>query len=80
MGVIFIIMLAVVAIVAIESISDIYKTRIKVREKDSEAPSLAIMERIKRIEERICNLETIIVQSEREKQFKDLEKDSREQV
>ncbi|MBN1601754.1 MAG: hypothetical protein JW915_09105 [Chitinispirillaceae bacterium] len=76
MSVVFIIMFAVVAIVAIEKFSEIYQTRLKLRQKDSFIHDASELNRINRMEERIANLEAIIIKSEREKKFKDLEKDT----
>jgi len=73
MGVVFIVMLSVVAISAMGIFSDIYKTKMKAREKEASSLNPAVIDRINRIEERISNLETIIIKSEREREFKNLE-------
>ncbi|HEX3020221.1 MAG TPA: hypothetical protein VHP36_07955 [Chitinispirillaceae bacterium] len=75
MGVVFIVMVSVVAIVAMGIFSDAYKMHIKAREKETTELSSGLLNRINRIEERIANLETIIIKSEREKEFKNLEKE-----
>lgn len=75
MSVVLIVMLTGIAIVAMGIFSDLYKAQIKAREKAFTLNS-GLMERINRIEERIGNLETIIIKSEREKEFKNLEKES----
>ena len=56
---------AVVIIVAIGALSQIFKTRLKATVDKSEASVKNLAQRVAHLEDRICNLETIVVEKER---------------
>ena len=61
-----------VIIVAITTFGTLYRTRIKARTRQSNEISESISQRIERLEERMANLETIVLEKEKAKQFSDL--------
>lgn len=63
---------AAVIIVAITTFGTLYRTRIKARTRQSNEISESISQRIERLEERMANLETIVLEKEKAKQFSDL--------
>ena len=60
---------AVVIIVAISALSQIFRTRLKATEEKSEASTNSLVQRVTRLEDRIANLETIVVDKERAEKF-----------
>ncbi len=60
---------AVVIIVAISALSQIFRTRLKATEEKSEASTNNLVQRVTRLEDRIANLETIVVDKERAEKF-----------
>ncbi len=60
---------AVVIIVAISALSQIFRTRLKTSEEKSEASVKNLVQRVIRLEDRIANLETIVVDKERAQKF-----------
>ena len=64
---------AVVIIVAIGTFSEVYRTRLKAISKKSEELLADFSQRITRLESRMANLETIVLDKERTKPFSDLE-------
>ena len=64
---------AAVIIVAIGTFSEVYRTRLKAISKKSEKLLADFSQRITRLESRMANLETIVLEKERTKQFSDLE-------
>ena len=64
---------AVVIIVAIGAFSEVYRARLKAISKKSEELLEDFSQRITRLESRMANLETIVLEKERTKQFSDLE-------
>lgn len=65
---------AVVIIVAIGAVSEIYRSRISGKIKESEKFSETLLQRIARLEDRMANLETIVLEKEKSKRFSDLGK------
>jgi hypothetical protein len=63
---------AAVIIVAITTFGTIYRTRLKAGARQSNEISESLLERIDRLEERMANLETIVLEKEKAKQFSDL--------
>lgn len=63
---------AAVIIVAITTFGTLYRTRIKTGAQKSNATSESLLQRIDRLEERMANLETIVLEKEKAKQFSDL--------
>ena len=63
---------AVVLIVAIGAVSAVYSARIKVGSGKSEELIDSLSERVDRIEERMANLETIILDKEKTGKFENL--------
>ena len=63
---------AVVLIVAIGAVSAVYRARIKVGSGKSEELIDSLSERVDRIEERMANLETIILDKEKTGKFENL--------
>jgi hypothetical protein len=63
---------AAVIIVAITTFGAIFRTRIKSNTRQSDEASESLSRRIERLEERIANLETIVLEKEKAKQFSDL--------
>ena len=64
----------IVIIVAIGTFSEICKTRIRANEEESEESIKEISQHLSRLKDRVANLETIVLEKERNKQFSDLEK------
>jgi hypothetical protein len=65
----------IVLIVAIGTISEIYRARISADVKESKKYFENLSQRIARLEDRMANLETIVLEKERTKKFSDLEQD-----
>ena len=63
---------AIVIIVAIGTVSEIYRAKIRANAKESEKYSEALSQRIARLEDRMANLETIVLEKERSKKFDNL--------
>ena len=63
---------AAVIIVAITTFGTLYRTRLKAGTKQSHEVSESLLKRIDRLEERMANLETIMLEKEKSKQFSDL--------
>ena len=63
---------AVVIIVAIGTFSEIYRSRISANIKESKKFSESLLHRIARLEDRMANLETIVLEKEKSKRFSDL--------
>ena len=60
---------AVVIIVAISALSQIFRARLKATEEKSEASTNNLVQRVIRLEDRIANLETIVVDQEKAQKF-----------
>ena len=60
---------AIVIIVAISALSQIFRSRLKATEEKSEASTKNLVQRVTRLEDRIANLETIVVDKERAEKF-----------
>jgi len=63
---------AVVLIVAIGTVGEIYRSRFKTGSKAFERPIGELSKRIDLLEERMANLETIVLEREKEDRFNDL--------
>jgi hypothetical protein len=63
---------AAVIIVAITTFGTLYRARIKAKAKQSGETSDSLLQRMERLEERMANLETIVLEKEKAKQFSDL--------
>jgi hypothetical protein len=63
---------AIVIIVAIGSFAEIYRARLKAGTKDIEKLLEEQMKRMARVEERMANLETIVLEKDKEKRFERL--------
>lgn len=63
---------AAVIIVAITTFGALYRTRIKANARQSGEISGSTLQRIESLEERMANLETIVLEKEKAKQFSDL--------
>ena len=63
---------AAVIIVAIGAMSQIFKARLKATVDKSEASLNNLEQRVARLEDRIENLETIVVEKERDQRFAEL--------
>ncbi|MBW2410392.1 MAG: hypothetical protein JRF72_11385 [Deltaproteobacteria bacterium] len=63
---------AAVIIAAITTFGTIYRARIKANAHQSDENTEALLQRIERLEERIANLETIVLEKEKARQFSDL--------
>ncbi len=63
---------AAVIIVAITTFGTLYRARIKAKANQSGETSDSLIQRIERLEERMANLETIVLEKEKAKQFSDL--------
>jgi len=63
---------AAVIIVAITTFGTLYRTRLKAGAQQSNETSESLLQRIDRLEERMANLETIVLEKEKAKQFSDL--------
>ncbi len=60
---------AVVIIVAISALSQIFRARLKATEEKSAASEKNLVQRVTRLEDRIANLETIVVDQEKAQKF-----------
>ncbi len=60
---------AIVIIVAISALSQIFRTRLKATEAKSAASEKNLVQRVTRLEDRIANLETIVVDQEKAQKF-----------
>jgi hypothetical protein len=63
---------AVVIIVAIGTISEIYRSKLKANANKSEKFYDSTAQRIARLEDRMANLETIVLEKEKAKKFSDM--------
>ena len=63
---------ALVIIVAISALSQIFRARLKATEEKSETSVKNLVQRVARLEDRIGNLETILVDQERAHKFSSL--------
>ena len=63
---------AAVIIVAITTFGTLYRARIKAGAHQSNETTESLLQRIERLEERMANLETIVLEKEKAKQFSDL--------
>jgi len=63
---------AIVIIVAIGVLSEMYKVRLKTSLRESEGNFKNISQRTARLEERMANIETLVLDKERQKDFRDL--------
>jgi len=63
---------AIVIIVAIGAIREIYRARWKATAKETEASFQKFAERMANLEERLANLETIILEQEKSRKFSEL--------
>lgn len=63
---------AIVIIVAIGTISEIYRSRIKANAGKAEASFQKLIERMASLEERMANLETIVLEQEKRRKFSEL--------
>ena len=63
---------AAAIIVAITTFGAIYRARINANAHKSNETSETLLQRIDRLEERMANLETIVLEKEKAKQFSDL--------
>ncbi len=63
---------AVVMIVAIVALSEIYRARLKTQSKQSAAAFDELAARIARIEDRIANIETIVVDRQKSEPFAEM--------
>lgn len=64
---------AIVIIVAIGVLSEMYKVRLKASLRKSEEYFEKLSQRTARLEERMANIETIMLDKERQKDFRDLD-------
>lgn len=65
-------MIMIVLIVAIAAASKMYRARLKAHVEKSEGFFQELTQRIDRLEERMANIETIVLEKERAKKFSDL--------
>ena len=63
---------AAVIIVAIVTFGGIYQSQIKARRKITDERFNELLDRLDRLEERMANLETLVLEKEKAKQFSDL--------
>lgn len=63
---------AIVAIVAIVTLSEMYRARLKTGLRKSEERFEDLSQRMGRLEERMSNIETIVVDREKQDHFRDL--------
>ena len=63
---------AIVIIVAIGTLSEIYRTRLKANSAKMEESYQKLVQRIASLEERMANLETIVIEKEKSRKFSDL--------
>ena len=64
---------AVVIIVAIGTISEVYRSKLKAEASKSQEVFDNIAQRVARLEDRMANLETIVLEKEKAKKFSGLE-------
>ena len=60
---------AVVIIVAIGTLSEVYRAKLKANADESDKIFEKMAQRIGRLEERMANVETIVLEKEKEKRF-----------
>jgi hypothetical protein len=65
-------MTAVVLIVAIGTLGGLYRTRLKANSQKADKDFKDLSRRVSRLEDRIANLETLVLEKEKSKQFSDL--------
>ena len=65
-------MTAVVLIVAIATFGGLYRTRLKVNSQKTNKDFEDLSQRVLRLEDRIANLETLVLEKEKSKQFSNL--------
>ena len=65
--------IAMVCMVAIGTISEIYRAKIKASASESEKILEKMAQRVGRLEERMANLETIVLEKEKAKRFSGIE-------
>ena len=65
-------MTAVVLIVAIATFGGLYRARLKANSQKTDKGFEDISSRVSRLEDRIANLETLVLEKEKSKQFSDL--------
>ena len=63
---------AIVIIVAIGTISEVYRSRLKAHSVKAEESYEKLVQRMVRLEERMANLETIVLESEKKRKFSEL--------
>jgi hypothetical protein len=63
---------AIVIIVAIGTLSEVYRARLKASSNKTEASMKNQDQRIARLEERLANLETIVLERERAEKFAEI--------
>jgi hypothetical protein len=63
---------AIVIIVAIGTLSEVYRARLKASANKTEASIKNHDQRMARLEERLANLETIVLEKERTEKFSEL--------
>ena len=63
---------AAVIIIAITTFGTIYRAHIKANARQSDENTESLLQRLERLEERMANLETIVLEKEKAKQFSDL--------
>ena len=63
---------AIVIIVAIGTISEIYRSRLKANSVKTEASFKKLTQRMVSLEERMANLETIVLETEKRRKFSEL--------
>jgi hypothetical protein len=64
---------AMVCMVAIGTISEIYRAKIKANASESEKIFEKMAERVGRLEERMANLETLVLEKEKVKRFSEID-------
>ena len=65
-------MTAVVLIVAIGTFGGLYRARLKANSQKTDKDFEDLSQRVSHLEDRIANLETLILEKEKSKQFSDL--------
>ena len=63
---------AIVIIVAIGTISEIYRARLKANAEKTEASFQKLIQRMASLEERMANVETIVLEQEKSRKFSEL--------
>ncbi|CAB1060672.1 hypothetical protein D1BOALGB6SA_5439 [Olavius sp. associated proteobacterium Delta 1] len=63
---------AIVIIVAIGTLSEIYRSRLKANSVKTEASYQKLIQRMVSLEERMANLETIVLETEKRRKFSEL--------